>query len=540
MPETLTKPYLKHVAFVEPQSNVYPGFQGIVRTEPLGLEYIAGAICPLDPDKPRLAESVTIYDDRVLPGEWLEGMRQNPPDMVGIRLSYTADVTRVHQLARAIKKEVGPDIPILVGGHHASLRPADMFIKEIAAVAIGQGEEIMKKAVQEWGEKHSLEGLEGVWYQGKDGEFHPNLIRRKGGRVFESDSCLMNERPLPRRDLVEKYRNGYYFLYYPEVASMETTRGCVANCGFCSVWRFHEGNFLVQSAERTVEEIASLAANGTKYITNIDDLAFHPLPRINPKTGIKELYNPGRDIAEGLKRRGLSGKVRFWGQIRADDVYPKDPELRPWAEETFAMLAEAGFDMALVGVESLVNDEDLKAENKGTDLETNNNAIKILKKLGIRVWAAQIIRPEWDIEDYDRVIEANRALEIEAPQFTNLTPLPGSVDYGRKLRSGKIKAFHPSRYNFFDWVEETRLPEGVTHEQNARLNRETGGGTTLIRRAVQDLREGRTTNYWIRTFGGNFAVMQDPKAHLERIIPVDPAEEEMWKDRITNSRHSTM
>lgn len=540
MPETLTKPYLKHVALVEPQSNIYPGFQGIVTLAPLGLEFIAGGICPLDPNKPQLVESVTIYDDRVVPGEWVKGMKRTPPDMVGIKLNYTADVTRVHQLARDIKKVVGRDVPILVGGHHASLRPADVFIKEIDAVVIGQGENIMKRAVQEWGEKHSFEGLEDVWYQGKDGQFHPNLVRRKRGRVFETDSCLMNERPIPRRDLVEKYRNGYYFLYYPRVASIETTRGCVANCGFCSVWRFHQGNFLVQSAERTVEEIASLAANGTKYITVIDDLAFHPLPRINPKTGIKELYNPGRDIAEELKRDGLSGKVRFWGQIRADDVYPKDPELRPWAEETFAMLAEAGFDMALVGVESLVNDEDLKAENKGTDLETNTNAIKILKKLGIRVWAAQIVFPEWDIRDYDRVIEANRALQIEAPQFTNLTPLPGSVDYERKLRSGEITAFHPNRYNFFDWVEKTKLAEEVTHEQNARLNRETGGGTTLIKRAVQDLREGRTTKHCIRTFGENITVMQDPKAHLERIIPVDPTEEAMWKKRITTHCQSTM
>ena len=159
MPETLTKPYLKNVALIEPQNGIYTGFQGLVRTEPLGLEYIAGAICSLDTNQPRVVEEVTIFDDRLAPGEWREKMRQNPPDMIGIRLSYTADVPIVHKLVRDIREEVGSDIPVVIGGHHISLRPSDAFIDGVNAVVIGPGEVPMRDLVKAWAKDHSFESV---------------------------------------------------------------------------------------------------------------------------------------------------------------------------------------------------------------------------------------------------------------------------------------------------------------------------------------------------------------------------------------------
>ncbi|HLY63966.1 MAG TPA: cobalamin B12-binding domain-containing protein, partial [Chloroflexota bacterium] len=135
---------LDNVLLIVPQNGYYTGFQGLVQTEPLGIEYVAGAVS-------ELAKDVRIHDDRIRPGGWKDKVRQHPPDMVGIGCQYTADVPVVKQLAREVREMVGPDVPIVIGGHHIGLRPADVFMPEVAAVVRGPGEEPFREIVKAWG-----------------------------------------------------------------------------------------------------------------------------------------------------------------------------------------------------------------------------------------------------------------------------------------------------------------------------------------------------------------------------------------------------
>ena len=64
--------------------------------------------------------------------------------------------------------------------------------------------------------------------------------------------------PCPRRGLVEQYRSDYFFRFWDNIYSIETTRGCPYNCKFCSVWRFFGGKVRFKSPERVVGEIEAL------------------------------------------------------------------------------------------------------------------------------------------------------------------------------------------------------------------------------------------------------------------------------------------
>ncbi|MBV8087774.1 MAG: cobalamin-dependent protein [Chloroflexi bacterium] len=496
---------LDSVLLIVPQNGYYTGFQGLVQTEPLGIEFVAGAVSDT-------VKTVQIHDDRVKPGGWRDKVRKNPPDLVGIGCQYTADVPIVKQLAREVREEVGPDVPIIVGGHHIGLRPSDVFMPEVTAVVRGPGEDPFRNIVRQWASKRSLAGITDIWYQDGDGEYVANVDPIKISPHFEYKSAIMDARPKPRRDLVEEFRDGYFFLFYPRVYTVETARGCRYRCSFCSVWNHHQGEYLVESPNRTVSEIASLPSG---YVNLVDDLAFSDI-------------DGAEEMADELLRLGVN--KRYWAQIRADNVWPKNPEKRKKHQRIFAKLAEAGLDMVLMGLESF-DPAELKRVNKGSTVEQNVKAIEFLRSVGVKIWGAQIVFPEWDVAEFDKTIEINRKLGIEVPQFTILTPLPGTPDYQRAVESGTLLTNEPGMYDFFHSVFKTKLPLTQFYTEISRLYKETGtwavnadgsvANEELANRAARsifrDIKEGRTVPQAVRAFKERFEVLRNEQVHLARL-----------------------
>ena len=195
--------------------------------EPLALEMLAAVVGDHDI---RIAD-LRIEDD-------LDATLESfAPEMVCV----TALTTEVYA-ARGVFSRVRAALPkafIVVGGHHATLLPGDFFLPQVDAIALGEGERVFPDLVRAVAQGKSLGDV-------------PNLISRDGTRFIanrrQMASFDIDTLPLPRRDLVSRYRSEYFFLFDRPDSSVVTGRGCPYRCNFCSVWRFYGGHTRQMSA----------------------------------------------------------------------------------------------------------------------------------------------------------------------------------------------------------------------------------------------------------------------------------------------------
>ncbi len=95
--------------------------------EPLALEYLAAGVAP-DHD-------VRILDLR-LDRDLATVLRDYQPEVVGLT-SYTVHVNTVKRLCQQIKTH-NPETIIIVGGHHATVRPGDFATPCIDVIIAGE------------------------------------------------------------------------------------------------------------------------------------------------------------------------------------------------------------------------------------------------------------------------------------------------------------------------------------------------------------------------------------------------------------------
>src|SRR5215213_3779878 len=153
---------IKRILFVEPQSGYSTGFNDTVRVETLGPEYLAGSVADV--------AECRMVDLRTTRADLHVAMAEFQPQLIALKCGYTTDVPVVADLARQIK-QLDPSLPIVVGGHHISLSPQDLFIPEIDGIAYGEAEDIFPLIIRELGAGRSLAHVPYVYYRDADGSF---------------------------------------------------------------------------------------------------------------------------------------------------------------------------------------------------------------------------------------------------------------------------------------------------------------------------------------------------------------------------------
>lgn len=119
--------------------------------EPLALEYLASGV--------KGDHEVKILDlriDKDLDSE----IKEFRPDVVGIT-AYTVHVNTVKNLFNRIKT-IDPDIFTVVGGHHATVAPADFFTPDIDLVVMGEGVFVFKEIISRLVSKRPFDGIAGI------------------------------------------------------------------------------------------------------------------------------------------------------------------------------------------------------------------------------------------------------------------------------------------------------------------------------------------------------------------------------------------
>ena len=355
----------------------------LINIEPLGLEYLAGAV----PD-----HDVKILDMKIEKA-WEKEIERFHPDVVGI----TGTVIHTYRMLEILKKakETEPETLTVVGGAQATLKPDDFNSPYVDVIVMGHRIDSFRMVIVNHERKISFHDIDGLALP-VDGRL---LFTSVNGHVSDLDSL-----PLPRRDLTEKNRKKYFHLLWRPTALIVTSAGCPYKCNFCPCPVLTQRKFLRRSPELVVRELSEIKE---EYIYAGDDNFFFD-------------YQHALRIYELIKEVGI--KKQYYILSRVDEIIRHPDIVEKWAE--------IGLKKVFLGLESF-NNKELETLNKRCTVERNNQAIEILHANRVDPLGAFVIQPYYKKKDFDDLLRYMDEMKIFYHEFTILTPFPGTEFHRR-------------------------------------------------------------------------------------------------------------
>ena len=271
----------------------------------------------------------------------------------------------------------------------------------------------------------------------------PGAVGLANGAVMirQQDQDLdLDALPFPRRDLTAAYRKSYFSEWMRPLASIRTSKGCHFRCQFCALWKLTGGRYFTRQPERIVEELGAIEE---KYVFFADDESLLDTERM----GV---------LADLIQRAGIDKRFFLYGR---SDTIARHPEL-------LAQWKKAGLERVFVGLEC-IRDADLKLIRKGSTVENNLSALRILKELDIDIWPMFLVRPEFDRHDFADLRQYCLSLDLPFIGFSVLTPLPGTDLYD-EVKDQLITANY-DYFDFFHTLLPTTLPAPDFYRELANL-----------------------------------------------------------------------
>ena len=185
---------------------------------------------------------------------WAEACLASGADVVGFT-AYGRTLPPVLRVAELLR-ERRPDLPILLGGPHATIMAPHLVaaFESLTVVVRYEAEPIVVPLVEALGSGASLAHI-------------PNLVYRENGRVVETrrEPIMVDLDELPELALH----------LYPDSElrrtemSLEAGRGCPFACTFCSTANFFQRRYRLKSNERLLDEMERARA---RYGVNVFNL----------------------------------------------------------------------------------------------------------------------------------------------------------------------------------------------------------------------------------------------------------------------------
>jgi len=299
---------------------------------PLGLECIAAAVEPY-------ARILDVVDMRKETGRTKDFLRPET-DLVCFSVNWDSDA----EFLREEILSVGPDIPVVLGGRHATEDP-ELWLSQfpnVKMVVRGDGEEIM----EDFCRGLPLESIAGLSF-------------RRNGRILHNP----NRKPESVRD--DLYPNRQRRRYNYEVSfdsittglmidTISSSRGCPFNCTFCSFSRNPWGEKRAWSARSPESVVSELAQIKAPIVVFTDDLFTFKMDRVER-------------ICDLIVER----KIRKKFLINARLEIARHPEI-------LRKMERAGFVLLMLGIESAC-DKTLKSMGKGFDTLRIREYFKVLR-----------------------------------------------------------------------------------------------------------------------------------------------------------------
>ena len=398
-----------------PKSPRTIGGEDIHLFEPLSLEYVGAGV--VDDHDVRLLD-LRLDDD-------LDGVLEEfEPQIVGIT-ALTVHLTLALDLARQVKMW-DPEAVVVVGGHHATVAPNDLVSTFVDYVVSGEGVFTFKELVRRLEAGEAVGGMPGIGHV-EGGEFV---------LVPNDEEVDLDALPLPARSLSSAHRHRFFSQWMKPMAAIVTSMGCPFRCSYCAIWKLTDGKRLSRSPHKVLEEIQGLDED---WVFFADYESLIDVERM-------------QELAALIKEAGVHKRYCLYG--RADTIVKHPDLLEAWRD--------VGLDTVIVGFE-FFRDEDLADVNKGTTTADNEQAIEVLRSLGINIGAYFLVRPEFDRTDFAEMRIYVKGLKLGFASFFVMTPLPGTDFYDE--RKDDLITDVPEFFDFFHTVLPTKLPLEEFYEE---------------------------------------------------------------------------
>lgn len=326
------------------------------------------------------------------------------PDIIGLT-SYSPFFHVQVELATALKK-AAPDLPIMIGGSHATIVKEKALLECFDYVFVGEAENTLPEFLSRLENGKDFSSLKGVVWRGADGQ-----------PVFEGSAPATEDfdaLPIPDRDLVDSRQ---YFLGTLQGRNpftlIQTTRGCPWKCIFCASEELNTTRILRRSPASVVAEMKGVVEKyGIRHFFFVDD--------------VLTLYDEHiLEICDLIEKEGLD--VTWEGSTRAnliDDAQAK-------------RMAECGLIRMSFGLET-VDTEMRKTMKKKVPLKYYIDANRILNKYNIESMNSVMIGLPGESEETVRTmlkfLSENR--DIKQANLAIAVPYPGT-EFHRIARNGE-------------------------------------------------------------------------------------------------------
>jgi radical SAM superfamily enzyme YgiQ (UPF0313 family) len=286
-------------------------------TPPLGAAYIAAAV-EASGRVVRVIDAVTAapqthtaYFSGYLVGLRVEDIVRRIPaetQAVGISCIFTHEWPMVARLVELIRR-ARPDLPIIVGGEHATSLPEFcLATSEANVIVLGEGEETVVALLDALENGDGLESIAGIAYRsGSDIK-----INSRRARATDLDAIAT---PAWHHFELETYHENRFVggMYSSSVTvPMLATRGCPYQCTYCSAPNMWTPRWIPRDPVKVVDEIES-------YVTELGagNFPFQDLTAIIKKEWIvafcREILRRGLDITwqmpSGTRSEAIDAEV---------------------------------------------------------------------------------------------------------------------------------------------------------------------------------------------------------------------------------------
>ncbi|MCK5421956.1 MAG: B12-binding domain-containing radical SAM protein [Deltaproteobacteria bacterium] len=355
--------------------------------------------------------------------KWLDDVKEFQPNILGFSC-LTGGHLWVESYVEKIKKEKRWDIPIIIGGSHATFFPQMIENPYIDFICRGEGEYALKELLDKIEKGEDLTSIQNIWAK------RNGLIIKNEVRPLITDLDML---PIPDRS----HYNKYPLLKRNPHKRMIASRGCPFNCTYCYNSAFkalykNKGKIVRRrSVENGIQEILLLKQQGGwKTLEFVDDaflvhkewfLRFTEKyqKKVNlPYTCFAIAKNIDQEVAEALKRSNC--KCVEFG-------------------------IEAGSEK--------IRKEIYKKRVSNSDIV---RGAELLHQQGIKFLTFNMVGAPFEtIEEMGETIRLNQQIKTDYPWCSIMQPYPGTEIFAYCLEKGLID--NKTEIDSFTYFEKSIL-----------------------------------------------------------------------------------